>query len=103
MKTLQPDPRYRWQVASRALAAAVGGYALASALGTLLALLWPVPPAQGVAASTMLSFVWYVVAVLWVFHTRSLARAWLGMLVPAALIALLCWWLVPATPLGGAL
>ena len=35
------NARYRWLVASRVLAAVVGGYALTSAASTLLALLWP--------------------------------------------------------------
>lgn len=83
--------RYRWEVASRVVAAAIGGYALASAITVLLALIWPLPRAQAVLASTMLGFVWYTVAVIWVFTTRSHVRAWLGMVVPTAVIALLCW------------
>jgi len=90
---------YRWQVASRVAAAAVGGYALTSALTVLLALVWPLPRAQAVMASAMLGFVWYTIAVMWVFTTRSAARAWLGMTLPTAVIALLCAWLLPT---GGA-
>lgn len=93
--------RYRWEVASRVVAAAIGGYALASALTVLLALIWPLPQAQAVLASTMLGFVWYTVAVIWVFTTRSHVRAWVGMVLPTVLIAMLCWWLLPAVA-GGA-
>jgi len=91
--------RYRWQVASRIVAAVVGGYALTSALTVLLALIWPLPRAQAVTASTMLGFIWYTVAVMWVFSTRSATRAWLGMVLPTALLAVLCGWLLPT---GGA-
>jgi len=92
---------YRLQVASRVLAATVGGYALTSALTVLLALIWPLPRAQAVLASTMLGFAWYTIAVMWVFTTRSATRAWLGMVLPATMIALLCRWLLPAAT-GGA-
>lgn len=93
--------RYRLQVASRVVAAAVGGYALASALTVLLALILPLPRAQAVLASTMLGFVWYTVAVIWVFTARSATRAWLLMVLPAAVLAVLCWWLLPSA-VGGA-
>ena len=82
---------YRWAVASRVLAAALGGYALASALTVLLALLWPLPKDQAVLADTMLSFIQYAAAVIWVFSVRSVTRAWLGMLIPTVLVAALCW------------
>lgn len=83
--------RYRWLVASRVLAAALGGYALTSALTVLLSLVWPLPKSQAVLAATMLSFTLYAVAVIWVFSVRSVTRAWLGMVIPTAVVALLCW------------
>ncbi|UUD62329.1 DUF3649 domain-containing protein [Pseudomonas seleniipraecipitans] len=83
--------RYRWLVASRVLAAALGGYALTSALTVLLSLVWPLPKSQAVLSATMLSFTLYAVAVIWVFSVRSVTRAWLGMVIPTAVIALLCW------------
>lgn len=82
---------YRWAVASRVLAAALGGYALASSLTVLLALIWPLPKSQAVLAATMLSFTLYAVAVIWVFSVRSVTRAWLGMLIPTGVAALSCW------------
>ncbi|SNR79928.1 Protein of unknown function [Methylobacillus rhizosphaerae] len=91
--------RDRLAVASRILAAVVGGYALTAAIAILLALVWPIPKAEAVLASTMLSFVIYAAVVIWVFATRSAARAWVGLLVPLAVVGLLCWWLMPG---GGA-
>lgn len=89
---------YRWAVASRVLAAALGGYALTSALTVLLALLWPLPKDQAVLAASMLSFTLYAVAVIWVFSVRSVTHAWLGMLIPTAVVALLCWLLQTGGP-----
>lgn len=34
--------------------------------------------------SELLSFVFYTAAAMWVFHTRSIKRAWAGMLLPSA-------------------
>lgn len=85
---------YRWQVASRVLAAAVGGYVLASVCTVLLALWWPIPRAQAVLASTMLSFVWYTLAVIWTFSARSATRAWVGLVLAIVLLGLPCWWLL---------
>ncbi len=95
MISLTDTARYRLQVASRVLVAAVGGYALASACTVLLALLWPIPRAQAVLASTMLSFVWYTAAVLWVFSVRSATRAWVSIVLATAVLSLLCWLLLP--------
>lgn len=83
---------YRVAVASRALAAIVGGYALAAmATGCLsLALVHGagLPRAEAVLTATLLSFLWYGVAVVWVFAVDSAWRAWLGLLAPCALLGL---------------
>lgn len=93
-KTTTLAAAYRWSVASRVAAATLGGYGLASAATVLLALLWPVPRAQGVLWATMLSFAVYTVAVIWVFCTRSATRAWVGMAVGTAVCAGLAWLLI---------
>ncbi|MCB5190923.1 DUF3649 domain-containing protein [Methylobacillus arboreus] len=90
--------RYRLMVASRILAAVVAGYALTSSASILLALLLPIPKAEAVLASTMLSFAVYAGVVIWVFQARSATRAWVGLLLPLAVLSLLCWLLMP----GGA-
>ncbi|WP_338880755.1 iron transporter [Achromobacter veterisilvae] len=92
--------RYRLQVASRVVAAAVGGYALTSATIVLVALLLPLPRAQAVLASSMLGFVWYTLAVIAVFSVRTAVRAWLAIALPTAAIALVCAWLLPAAGSG---
>ena len=68
--------RYRWSVAARVLAAALGGYLLTSALATLLALLLAFERAQAVMAGSDIGVLFYLPALMWAFHARSAARAW---------------------------
>lgn len=89
---------YRWAVASRIVAATLGGYALSSAATVLMAVLWPAPLAQAVLWATMLSFTVYAVVVIWVFCTRSATRAWGGMIVGTAVLSALSWWLKTGGP-----
>ena len=80
-KTRAMPALYRWSVASRALAATVGGYALAALLSAMLALLLPrisdASRADAVLIATLLSFVIYTVVALWVFCAPTALRAWL--------------------------
>ena len=73
--------RYRLAVASRALAAILGGYGLASAAAAWL----PMQRADAVVTAQMSAFVVYTCGVIWVFATRNAWRAWAGILLPAAL------------------
>ena len=85
----------RWQVASRAFAAIVGGYVAANATAAAFARLLPMPRADAVLTGVLCSFLFYVTAVVWVFSTRSAGRAWLGILAVIAVcggIALLGGW-----------
>lgn len=102
MTSLSETARYRWQVTSRVLAAVLGGYALTSAATVLLAQVWPLPPAQAVAASTMLSFALYAGVIVWIFTAKRLGTIWLGLVVATAVCAALSWLMLggPA-PWGG--
>jgi len=82
--------QYRLQVASRVLAA-LACYGLVSLFSIVLALVWPLPQAQAVLASVMLSFAVYAVLVLWVFSIKSLRTLWLTLVVSGALLGLLVW------------
>ncbi|WP_159910704.1 DUF3649 domain-containing protein [Pantoea sp. 18069] len=82
---------YRLAVASRVLAAAFGGYALASAATVLLALVWPAPQSQALLWASMLSFAIYSVAVIWVFMARTATRAWVGLVLVTAAVSALAW------------
>jgi len=83
-----PEPlRYRLGVASRSVAAIVGGYLLAALSTMLLSVCLPMERVEAVMTATLLSFAIYTCAVLWVFATGSARRAWLGLLIPCAVMA----------------
>lgn len=83
---------YRMAVASRALAAIIGGYvvaALATGCLSLVLVQWAgMDRPEAVVTSTLLSFLWFALAVIWVFAADSAWRAWIGLAVPAAVLAL---------------
>lgn len=87
----------RWRLASRCMAAALGGYALASTLPVaLVALVAPATLARADAAlvALQLSFVVYTGAVVWAFAARSAALAWAGLMLAALLSQGLAWTLL---------
>ncbi|MBB3228082.1 uncharacterized membrane protein YjjP (DUF1212 family) [Luteibacter sp. Sphag1AF] len=84
-------------VASRAVAAMVGGYALAAAFSAFVAVL-PGNRAELTMTGLLLSFAVYACAVIWVFAARTAWRAWLGLIVPGACLALGLWLLLPGNP-----
>jgi hypothetical protein len=96
---LEGSTRYRWMVASRACAAAIGGYVLTSLATAALSLLLPrllsIPRAEAVLTATLFSFVLYTGIVIWVFTTRSAARAWLVIGSVSLVLALSIWLLRP--------
>jgi hypothetical protein len=92
--------RRRWSIASRALAAGVGGYALTSlftlALPLALAFLG-VNQAQALLAATIASFLLYAAIIMAVFHARNAARAWAWLIAIALPLGLVVWLLLPGT------
>jgi hypothetical protein len=92
-RMLSQNARHRWSVASRALAAIVGGYALTSLANISVPLLlgaMDVNVPQALYAISMGSFLLYAAIVMAVFHARSAARAWLwliGASLPLAVVA----------------
>lgn len=85
---LNRDVRYRLGVASRAVAAIVGAYAMAAASTAVLSLALPMPRVDAVMTATLLSFTVYTCAVIWVFAARDALRAWLGIGVPTVVMGL---------------
>jgi hypothetical protein len=75
---------------SRIVAAIGGGYALA-ALASVAALALPMAKPQAVLTGMLASFVIYTCAVIWVFAVRSATRAWIGLLVFAAILLPAAW------------
>ncbi|MCC5810781.1 MAG: DUF3649 domain-containing protein [Ectothiorhodospiraceae bacterium] len=83
-------------IASRVIAAIVGGFALANLGAILLAVLLPMARGEAVVTGVLASFAIYTAAVIWVFAARSAVRAWLGILGAAAICALVTWLLIGA-------
>jgi len=79
---------YRLAVASRCLAALLGGYLLASMASVCIALLAPLSRVDATLNGLLLSFVFYLLAFIWCFACRSAWRAWLGVLLPSLLMAM---------------
>ena len=81
-------------VFSRVLAAALGGYAFASACTAALAkaLTAITARSEAVQFATMIGFVAYALAIAWAFWARSAGRAWTWLLLPSAVLGALAWW-----------
>jgi len=87
---------YRVAVISRSLAALLGGYLLASMVSICVALLAPMPQVDATLTGLLLSFVFYLLAFIWCFACRSAWRAWLGVLLPSLVLAMvngLAYWM----------
>ncbi len=85
---LNQELQYRLGIASRAVAAILGGYGVTALTTALLAVILPMVRIDAVLTATLLSFTVYTCAVLWVFAASSAFRAWLGLLSPAAVLGL---------------
>ncbi len=78
-------------IVSRIAAAVLGGYALATLAAMALAAALPTARADAVLAAMLCAFAIHAAAALWAFAARSAGRAWLGLLLPTALAAVLAW------------
>ncbi|MEK1905473.1 MAG: DUF3649 domain-containing protein [Pseudomonas sp.] len=67
----------RWSIASRVLAAILGGYALAYGCTAFLSVYLPLARADRVVFASLLCFAVWTSAVIYVFAARSATRAWL--------------------------
>ncbi|WEE79645.1 DUF3649 domain-containing protein [Comamonas testosteroni] len=85
MKATSPLTHYRLAVASRSLAAVLGGYVLASVSTAALSLLLSslMSRVEAVMTATLLSWVIYAIAIAWTFYARTAWLAWAGVLLPA--------------------
>lgn len=73
-------------ILSRTTAAILGGYALTWSVSGALSLI-PNRPVDAVYLVSMLSLLVMTGAVIWAFATRTAARAWTGLLLPALAFA----------------
>ncbi len=83
---------YRLGIAVRALAAIFGGYGVSALFAYVLALVLPTARVEAAVTSTLVAFVVYPGAVMWVFAASSAARAWLGLLWAALPLAAVYLW-----------
>lgn len=74
----------RLAVASRVVAALIGGYLVTALSSICLAQFLPLARAEAVVLAMTLSFLVYLIAVLWCFACRSAWGAWFGLLLPSA-------------------
>jgi hypothetical protein len=81
--------RGRLAVASRVLAALIGGYLLTALTSICLAQFLPLVRAEAVVLAMTRSFLVYLPAVLWCFACGTAWRAWFGLLLPSAVLAAL--------------
>ncbi|TAM01389.1 MAG: DUF3649 domain-containing protein [Paraburkholderia sp.] len=75
---------------ARIVGAVFGGYVL-GALSSVAALLLPIPTPQAVLTGALISFLVYAGAAIWVFIARNPLRAWSGLVIAAAPLALAAW------------
>jgi hypothetical protein len=78
---------YRLAITSRVLAAVFGGYLVAALASVALTLWLPLSRAEAVVTGMTISFLVYLVAVLWCFACRTAWSAWVGLLVPSVILA----------------
>lgn len=89
MKRVALPTRYRAAVFLRLVAAVGGGYLLAAALAAFFARYGTrvgLPRSEAVLWGTLLGFAVYAAAAMGCFHCRRTWQAWLGTLLPAALL-----------------
>lgn len=81
------SPHPRLGLFSRIVAAVIGGYALASVFSIFFSYLLPAALPEAVLGATLFSFAIYTAAVIWVFAAANATRAWIGLLLPGAVMA----------------
>ncbi|MES2604472.1 MAG: DUF3649 domain-containing protein [Pseudomonadota bacterium] len=80
---------YRLGILSRVLAASVGAYVLVNLANYALSFLLPFEQYQGLLFAMQISFLFYTLAIIWAFAARTARRAWFGLLIVAAPLALI--------------
>ena len=97
MNMVKSPKKLSWQnVTSRVAAAAVGGYGLTYTATACLTVLLPFQKTEAILTAAMLSFALYTGAILWAFAAATPKRAWLGLLVPAAVCGTIALSFAPA-------
>jgi hypothetical protein len=83
-KAAAPTLRYRLGVASRTVAACLGGYAAAALAAIFLGSALPMTPIGASVTGTLVSLLVIPVAAMACFYARTASRAWAGILIACA-------------------
>jgi len=86
------DAAYRWSVLSRAVAAAVGGYAVVTLLHLGLTAVLPMDGYKALLFSSQTGYLYYTGIIIWCFAVRTARRAWQGLALVALPLALIDAW-----------
>jgi len=90
-----PDAAYRWSVASRAIAAAAGGYLVVTLLHLATTVVLPGADYKTLLFTSQTGYLYYTGIIIWCFAARTARRAWLGLALVAAPLALIdAWYLI---------
>lgn len=89
--------RYRLAVAARALAAIVGGYAVASTATILLSAVLPLARVDRILIATSSSFIFMTLAVMWSFYVTHWWRSWLDLFVVSLILGGIGYWVGPVS------
>jgi hypothetical protein len=87
------------RILSRSVAAIIGGYVLGNLLATLTSYLLPMPTEDSVLLSLQLSFLFYSIAIIWVFSVKTAGQAWLGLLIACTTSTVGLYLAMPESPL----
>ncbi len=79
---------YRLSIFSRVLAASVGAYVLINLANLALSILLPFEQYKALLFAMQTSFIYYTLAIIWVFSVRTATKAWLGLIAVAVPLAL---------------
>ncbi len=93
---------YFFNVTSRVIAGVIGGYgcciASSFALVPLLYLVFDMPKPDAVYLAAMLSYLFYLTAIIWSFCQRTPWLAWRDIILSSLLLSLIY---IVAVPIGG--
>lgn len=86
------DAAYRWSVASRCGAAALGGYAVVSLLHVAFMAVLPIAYYESLLFASQTGYLYWTGVIIWCFATRSAKRAWFGLAAVAVPLVLIDAW-----------
>lgn len=90
--TTEVNAAYRWSVASRCLAASVGGYLLVSLSHLALPVVLPIESYKTLLFASQTGYLTWTGVIIWSFAARTASRAWVGLLLVSLPLMLVDGW-----------